>query len=342
MKVLIIKTSSMGDVLHTLPALTDAGRFHPGISFDWVVEEAFAEIPAWHPLVDKVIPFSWRRIRKKIFSRTFIQEIARFRSQLRQTKYDYVIDAQSLVKSAAMSLFAQGVRCGYTSAAAREPLASLFYQKRFAAPAVKEQHAIVRIRTLFASVLGYNYTDLPLNYGIHLTSEAAEQAPYVVLLHGTTWETKHWPEAYWMELAKLLSAQGLKIKLLWGSEAEKARAMRISEVSSAIEVMPKMTLRQVADLLANAAAVAAVDTGLAHLSAALATPTVSVYGPTNPVLTGAQGQYQIHLSSKFSCAPCLQDKCQFTGDKTINPPCFAEITPVLVATQMKKAIEKKL
>ncbi|MBI5448687.1 MAG: lipopolysaccharide heptosyltransferase I [Gammaproteobacteria bacterium] len=347
MKILIIKTSSMGDILHTFPALTDAGRHCPGISFDWVVEEAFADIPKWHPLVDRVIPVSWRRIRKNILSREFIKSVLNFKKALRERQYDYVIDAQSLIKSAMIGWFARGTYCGYTVSSSRESLASLFYQKRFKAPLVKEVHAIVRLRTLFSSVLGYPYSiDDKLEYDIHVEPEyhSKEHKPYVLLLHGTTWETKHWPERYWMALSKKIMDENVRVKLLWGNEREKARALRIAEGLAEVEVMPKMTLRQVAVLLAGASAAVAVDTGFAHLSAALATPTVSLYGPTDPHLTGAQGKNQVHMRSGFACSPCLSDICRFKkmpSAEQAHPPCFIEITPERVFEKVMKIMRQK-
>lgn len=331
MKILIIKTSSMGDVLHTLPALTATGKIYPDVTFDWVVEEALAEIPAWHPLVRRVITVPWRRIRKKPFSRDFFKEIARFKSQLQDT-YDYVIDAQGLLKSAVMSWWARGVRCGGDFKSAREPLASLFYQKRCSIE--KNQHAITRMKKLFASALNYVYVPSIADYGIHLKTAPSSTPPYVIFLHGTTWPTKHWPEMYWCALAKQVSEQGLQVKLLWGNEHEKARAVRISQAASGVHVMPTMTLREIADLLANAVAVVAIDTGFAHLAAALSTPTVSLYGPTDPVLTGAEGKNQIQVRSHFACAPCFQERCSWVGKKEKDPPCFTEITPSIVAEKL--------
>lgn len=335
MKVLIIKTSSMGDILHTLPALTQAALHHPSIEFDWVVEEAFAEIPHWHPRVRNVILFPWRRIRKQPFSRLFWRELRQFKQQL-AGHYDYIIDAQGLVKSAFLTMFAQGLRCGGDFHSAREPLASLFYQKRVTVDS--NQHAIARIRKLFAGILGYPYAETSPDYGIQLRQEKSALQPYVVFLHGTTWDTKHWPEAYWVALAKIVSAQGLQIKLLWGNAAEKARAQRISQVSPDAEVMPKMNLQQIAYLLAGARAAVAVDTGLAHLAAALAVPAVNVYGPTNPDLTGAQGEHQLHLRSQLACAPCLKDRCQIKRSPTLFPPCFVEITPERVMQCLRELL----
>ena len=130
MRVLLIKTSSLGDVIHALPALTDAARAIPGIKFDWVVEEGFAEIPTWHPAVGKVIPVAIRRWRKNLWQTIKSGEWRRFKQSVRSTKYDLVIDAQGLFKSALPAMLAHGPRAGLDRASAREPLSALLYQRR--------------------------------------------------------------------------------------------------------------------------------------------------------------------------------------------------------------------
>jgi heptosyltransferase-1 len=348
MKVLIIKTSSMGDVIHTLPALTDAGKAIPGITFDWLVEENFAEIPRWHPLVNKVIPVAWRRWRKKIFSAATRAEWKDFFINLRANQYDLVIDAQGLVKSAFFSRLAKGRKVGYGWRSARESLASLLYRRKYTV--ARGQHAITRTRQLFSQALGYALPDTIPDYGIDRQRFVANAAaePYLVFLHATTWDTKHWPEIYWMELAQRANQAGYCVKLPWGNPAEHERAQRIAASCERSEVLPRLDLMGVARVLAGAKAIVAVDTGLGHLSAALAVPTVSLYGPTNPVLSGALGKSQVHLSAVFTCAPCLSKECTYQGDSPLNdssslkllsplksasplyPPCFISLGPLTV------------
>lgn len=343
MRVLIIKTSSMGDVIHTLPALTDAGHALPGITFDWVVEEGFAEIPRWHPLVNKIIPVALRRWRKDLFSTKTRTEWKKCHEQLRETSYDLIIDAQGLLKSAWLVFMAKGVRSGLNWSSAREPLASLFYQRKFFAGKIKEVHAVTRMRRLFSEALGYVMPDTVADYGIdrqkfleNAASNQADQNPYVVFLHGTTWPTKHWPEEYWTQLAKQVSQKGITVKLPWGNQTEFERAQRIAKNCEHADVLPKMKLAEVARVLAGAKAIVAVDTGLGHLAAALDVPTISLYGPTNPALTGALGKSQIHLSAKFACSPCLSSECSYRDDAAldkadkVNPACFATLSPPVV------------
>lgn len=336
MKVLIIKTSSMGDVIHTLPALTDAGRMVPDIKFDWIVEENFAEIPLWHPLVENVIPVALRRWRKNIFSKQTHIEFKKFREQIRKQKYDLIIDAQGLLKSAWLVFMAKGARSGLNWQSAREPLASLFYQRKLASGKIKEVHAVTRMRRLFSEALNYPLPESIADYGI--AREAFfKVSDYVVFLHGTTWSTKHWPEQYWLELAKKVSEKGFTVKLPWGSQAEFERAQRIAAHCERVEVLPRMKLADIAKVLAGAKAIVSVDTGLGHLAAALDVPTVSLYGPTNPTLTGALGKSQIHLSAKFSCAPCLSDKCTYRGSSEpmlSDAPCFSTLHPAMVWNEL--------
>ncbi|GAF69677.1 unnamed protein product, partial [marine sediment metagenome] len=152
MKILVVKTSSLGDVIHALPALTDAAHAIPNISFDWVVEKSFSEIPSWHLQVNKVIPVSWRKWRKNMRESWKSGEIQHFYHDLRDSHYDKIIDAQGLMKSAIMACMAKGIKCGLDYKSAREPLASLFYQHRHKVD--YQQHAVTRSRQLFAKALG--------------------------------------------------------------------------------------------------------------------------------------------------------------------------------------------
>jgi len=342
-RVLLVKTSSLGDVIHALPALTDAARAIPGITFDWVVEEGFAEIPTWHPAVGKVIPVAIRRWRKNIWQTLKSGEWSRFKQSLRAEKYDLVIDAQGLVKSAWLTRYVKAPVAGLDKDSAREPLASRFYQRRLAV--ARGQHAGERLRQLFAVALGY---DLPKglgDYGLDVERlvELPRTKPFVLFLHGTTWDTKHWPEVYWRDLAQRMGHLGVEVRLPWGNPAEKARAERIANGLNNAVVLPKLNLAGVAKVLASASACVAVDTGLGHLAAALDVPTISLFGPTNPGLTGAYGKGQIHLASDFPCAPCLQKKCTYTPTaqdqqrfdlKNEWPLCFTRLNPERVASRL--------
>ena len=337
MKVLIIKTSSLGDLLHTFPAVTEAATVYPDIEFHWAVEEALAEVPLWHPRVSKVIEVPWRRIRKLGASKLFFIELKQFYKKLREEKYDYVIDAQGLLKSALITRFARGLRCGPDFSSAREPLASIFYQRH--SKVSRWQHANWRSKKLFASVLNYSANEsvdcgIARNFLNKMSSKATEN--YLVFLHGTVWDSKLWPETSWRGLAKKCLEAGFSIKLVWGNEAERKRAERLS-FDERIQVMPRLSLTEVAEFLLSAKGVVSVDTGLAHLTAALCIPAVSIYGATNASLTGAMGENQFQIQSQFSCSPCLSRKCKINESL---PPCYLEITPDRIFKALCEMMEK--
>ena len=298
MKVCVIKTSSMGDVIHTLPALTDAQRAIPNLSIDWVVEENFAEIPRWHSAVNQIIPIALRRWRKSPFSAQTKNEWKSYRTLLQENRYDAVIDAQGLFKSAFFATrLANGVKHGYDRRSIREPIASFFYDKKYAIS--YQQHAVERIRQLFAQSLDYELPQVQGDYGIarHFLHQTSEEN-YVVFIHSTTRVDKHWEESEWQKLIEKITAlSDYEIRLPWGNELEKARAERLAQAHSNVLVLPKLTLTELAKQLANAKAVVSVDTGLAHLTAALDKPSITLYGVTDPTLIGCYGQNQHYLTA---------------------------------------------
>lgn len=360
MRILIVKTSSLGDVVHTLPALTDAVRAIPGLRADWVVEENFAEIPAWHPAVERVIPVAIRRWRKQWLSTLGGGEMGQFVSALRSTDYDVVIDAQGLVKSAVITKLARGKRAGLDKHSIKEPAASYFYQQKIAV--ARAQHAVQRVRQLFASVLNYHYDEQQIDYGLSgaetetaITDMAAE--PSLMFLHGTTWASKHWPPQYWKELAQLASAAGYHIKLPWGSLAEQERAHFIAQDIPDAQVLNRMSLSDLAKQLRQCSGVVAVDTGLGHLAAALNRPTVSIYGATNPFLSGTFGHHQLQLKSDLACSPCMRRDCEYRGqplfDQTgiyseqqtserfeVSPACYRSLPPSDVLAHLQRMISQ--
>lgn len=318
MQILIVKTSSLGDVIHTLPAVTDAQQHYPDLQFDWVVEEAFAEIPTWHPAIRQVIPVALRRWRKQILTTYHNHTWQQFKQTLRANQYDKIIDAQGLIKSAFLTYQALGIRCGLDRHSAREPLASLAYQQSYNIP--KQQHAVTRTRQLFANVLNYPVPNTPPEYGIIKHFQQQTNKKQIVFLHGTTWPTKHWPEDSWLNLAKLATNAGLKIYVPWGNSNEQQRAARIATVHPNISVIPKSNLYNLATILAQSQAVVGVDTGLAHLAAALSIPAVTLYGATQPALTGTYGNNQRHLTANVPCSPCLNKKC------STNLVCYDDLS----------------
>ncbi len=330
MKVLVVKTSSMGDIIHSLPALTDAMQTIPGIRFDWVVEEAFAEIPRWHPAVERVIPVAIRRWRKSIWQTLRSGEWQRYREQLQATEYDAVIDAQGLLKSALLATrLAKGPRFGLDKLSAREPLAARFYDHPL--NVAKQQHAVERVRQLFAQALGYSCPTERGDFSIRNHFQAvADKPPCLMFLHGTTWHDKHWPEAYWQRLIRLAADAGWHIKLPWGNEVERQRAQRLAGVSRAVEVLPRLSLAQVASELAAASGVVSVDTGLSHLAAALDRPNLVLFGPTDPGLVGGYGKDQCCLrAADYPAVPVQTD-----------PAVFAPLTPEIVWHRLQSLLDE--
>ena len=287
-RILLVKTSSLGDVVHNLPVATDLRGIVPAAQIDWVVEEPFAAIPGLHPAVARVIPVAIRRWRTRLFDRAVRGEIRAFTRELRREKYDAVIDTQGLLKSALIARTARGVRHGLDFASSREPL-SLFYDHTYSVPWT--MHAVERNRELAARALAY--AALPaVDYGI-----AANRArfawlppdPYAVLVHAASARAKLWPEKSWIELATQLDKRGTRIVLPWGNAEERVRAEGIARAVPGAIIAPSLPLADVAPLLAGARAVAGVDTGLAHLAAALKVPTVGIYCATDPSATGLYG-----------------------------------------------------
>ncbi len=327
MRVLIIKTSSLGDVVHTLPALTDARAAIPDISFDWIVEEAFAPIPRLHGAVDQVIPVALRRWRKSPFLKQSRQQWQEFRQRIKTTDYDLVIDAQGLIKSAWLTRMAKGTSHGLNRQSAREGLVAFSYD--VAHQVDKGQHAIERLRQLFAKALDYPLPERQPDYGIS-TGDHGKTSRQLVFLHGTTWQSKHWPESYWQELLDFTTNNNYRVQLPWGNDEEKARAERLAQSNVLVQVSPAMDLNGLASLLSTSAGAVAVDTGLGHLAAALSLPTVSIYGSTDPSLSGTRGNYQSRLKVEFDCAPCLRRQCQYTQDAAVSPACYQTLQPAQV------------
>ncbi|MEN8206953.1 MAG: lipopolysaccharide heptosyltransferase I [Pseudomonadota bacterium] len=337
MRVLIIKTSSLGDVVHTLPAVTDATLCKSGIRFDWVVEEAFAEVPVWHAAVDEVIPVALRRWKHRPFHVLRAGEPQAAVRYLRSRHYDHIIDAQGLIKSALIARLARGPRSGLDRDSAREPLAARAYDHTFAI--ARNQHAVQRVRQLFAAALDYPVPDESPDYGIKQHFPPHARQPYLVFLHGTTWPTKHWPDDYWRRLASMAAAAGLPVKIPWGNAIEQQRAQQIAAVANVIEVLPRMQLGELAAVIAAAGAVVGVDTGLVHLAAALGTPCITLYGSTDPGLIGTLGESQIRLEAQFPCAPCQQRKCRYPDEAEVFPACYSTLDPDRVWSELQKIRE---
>lgn len=342
MHVLLVKMSSLGDVVHALPAVSDAAR--AGFTFDWVVEESFAAIPARHPGVRDVIPIGWRRWRSNLLGNR--SELSGFFKNLRSRHYDQILDAQGLIKSGVVAALADGgLRSGFSRASAREGLASAFVQRRI--DVARNQHAIDRLRQLFAAALGYRLDDNPARFDIGGTFDRSANPNRCVLLHGTTWSSKHWPEPMWCALAARLRAASWEVDLPWGNPTEWQRAQRIAASAPGARVLDAMTVQELLAVIDSSKLVVGVDSGLTHLAGALGVPTIVLYGSTSAALTGCRGDRVTNLQSDFDCAPCLSRECSYQGqpqrwrDEAATPACYAQLNPERVFAEVEQLLDEQ-
>lgn len=303
--ILFIKTSSLGDVIHHMPALTEARRQRPDARFAWVVEEAFAPLAALHPAVAEVIPVASRRWRGALLSPATLSDMRAFVRRLRAKSYDAVIDTQGLVRTALIARLARGRRHGYDANSIREPLAARCYD--VCHTVTRNQHAIARNRALTGLVLGYAPQG-EIDYGLDraaLAPPAGER--YAILLHATAQRGKEWGEGDWVAVGRALVARGVTPVLPWGAEGERVRAERLASQIPGARVPERRPLDQVARLIAGAQVVVGVDTGLLHLAAALGVPLVAIFCGSEPGLTGPRGSGPIVTLGGKGAAPAADE-----------------------------------
>jgi heptosyltransferase-1 len=287
LKVLLIKTSSLGDVVHNLPVASDIRRRFPDARIDWVVEEGYAPLVALHPAVAGIIPVAIRRWRTRPLGSSTWSEIGDLRRLFGTEQYDAVIDTQGLIKSALLARAARGRRHGFDSGSAREGLAARLYDVTH--HVARHLHAVTRNRLLVASALGYR-ADAPAEYGIRANAAGIEKRrPYAVFLHATSRADKMWPIDRWIGLGRALEARGMQCVLPWGSSEERRRSEAIAGTLSTGQVLALAPIAELAVVLAGAAAVVGVDTGLTHLAAALGAPVIALFCGSDPGLTGVYG-----------------------------------------------------
>lgn len=283
MRILLIKTSSLGDVVHNLPVVSDLRRRFPQAQIDWVVEEGIREIPQLHPGVSHVIPVALRRWRRALLASATWSEMRAFRTSVREHSYDLVIDTQGLLKSALITRMARGRRCGYAAGSAREPGAARFYDACFDVPT--SLHAVARNRRLAALAAGYVESPAP-DYGIGAPPALTFGPACAVLLTATSRDDKLWPDEHWISVGRALHERGLTCLLPGGNDAERKRAKRLAQAIPEAVALPPLALAELAAQLAAARIVIGVDTGLVHLAAALGRPTLALFCASDPALTG--------------------------------------------------------
>ncbi len=350
MKVLLLRLSSLGDVLHTLPALTDLARAHPDLELDWLIEPAFAPVAQWHPMVRQVLPFSLRDRRqgKKIL----LQKILALRAQLHSRNYDLVLDSQGLYKSAILARLAGAPVLGLAPRSAREPLSTLLYQQRFRVP--WGPTAIQRNRELFAKALSYPRPSGPADFGLAALAKKWREEPaslpaflarpFVIAFHATSkaWQNKEWPIQHWITLAHTLADDGFALLLPAIDARERHRVESIARAAPNVQGLPAMDLAELARIMVRARAFVGMDTGLSYLAVALGLPGVTLYGPTAPELDPHPwnaGPMIVPLSSQESCAPCGQSHCRRISRSDQGIPCQESLLPETVWQQLRPLLK---
>jgi heptosyltransferase-1 len=294
-RVLFVKLSSLGDVIHHLPAVTDLAEHRPDARIAWAVEEAYADLVRLHPGVHEVIPVGLRGLRRGLFDGARWRRLGETRRALARGGWDYVIDSQGLIKSALVARAAGGVTFGMDKASARERMAARGYDVKLAV--ARDRHAVERNRELVAQVFGYSVRS-PARYGLAAPPAPpawAPGTPYAVLIHAASRADKRWPDERWTALGRLLAQSGYTCVLPGGTGAERAQAAKLAASIPGAMAAPAMGLGEAAALIAHASIVAGVDTGLTHLAAALARPTAGIYCATRPELTGLHGAHGVSL-----------------------------------------------
>lgn len=287
LKLLIVKTSSMGDVVHTLPAVSDVLRHCPGTQVDWLVEAPFAAIAQLHPGVRRVLPMAWRKWRKRLFHRETWRAMGALRQQLRDERYDLALDLQGLLKSAMWGRQAGAPLVGYDRDSAREPLAASLYSASMPVP--RGKHAVDRSRQLASMHLGYPMPGDAPRFDLKVpTSTWPAPDRYSVLIPNASRKEKFWPEARWVAVGRKLRSAGFAPVVLWGSEPEQTMAERIAADCGGT-VPPFLKVGEMASVLTGARMVVGLDTGFSHLGAALGRPTIGIYCDHDPGLAGIIG-----------------------------------------------------
>jgi heptosyltransferase-1 len=341
MKILVVRLSSLGDILHLFPAISDLRLHFPDATIHWLVEPGFAEVVSWHEAVDRVITVPLRA-HKKVWWKIPIL-LAKLRRQLLAAHYDVVLDAQGLLKSAVLARLAGVAVYGFDAESAREPLAAKLYQKT--ARIQDGLHVIEKNRQLVGQVFAAEVSKAA-DFGIkkfreeRLRSEFSEtlrettNQPYIVLLHGTTWSSKYWPESAWSGLILKLAQQGWRCLIPWGNEAERQLADRLLlAAGEQVRVLPRLSLTEMMDVLLHARAFVSVESGIGHLAAAFDIPGIMLHGPTDPEYSGILGKSCRHITTGLYCSPCFKRECPRLQANQEIPPCQQEIKPDQVAKQ---------
>lgn len=284
MKILLVRVSSLGDVLHNLPMVADLLRHYPGAEIDWVVEEAYTGLVRLNPGVRRIIPFALRRWRKSLMHAATRAEIRAFLRELRSQAYDLVLDTQGLMKTGLVMGLARlapgGKKVGLgngTEGSGYEGISRIFHHESVRVD--RHCHAVMRGRLVAAAACDYTIQEAA-DFGLQapaLTPAWLPATPYAVFFHGSAGAAKKWPLAHWIEIGHTLAERGLTLLLPWGNAAEQAEANALAAALPNARVLPALPLPEAVVLAQRAALAIGVDTGLTHIAAAFTTPTIEIY-----------------------------------------------------------------
>lgn len=347
MRVLIIKTSSLGDIIHALPVLDYLHRASPGIEIGWVVEEGFRGVLEGNPLLARLHVVSTRRWKKSPLSSHTRHEALALVRELRSCAYEIAFDIQGNLKSGVIALLSGAAkRIGLPRQLLQEPLNALFTTVR--APfSVDDDHAAPRYLGVVSLPFDLDYHGLPLVSDIP-TSPAEDAAALAcleqlapgrkIVFHcGTTWQTKFWSPDGWVELGRLTCAAFPDVTILfsWGSDAEKTMVTEIAaRIGTRAVVLDRYSLKGLTALLKLADLVVGGDTGPVHLAAAVGTATVSLYRSSDGRASGPRGDRHVIVQSPLECTRCFRTSCERDAE------CRDSITPQAMARAVGRLLER--
>ncbi|MEP7328774.1 MAG: lipopolysaccharide heptosyltransferase I [Betaproteobacteria bacterium] len=318
--VLVVRPSSLGDIVYALAIVSDIAAHLPQTPIDWVAEEAFAPLVRLDPRIRQVIPLGLRRWRNAPLAATTWREALQFRRTLRHERYTAIIDLQEQLKGALVARNARGRRHGFDRNSIREPIATMFHHEHHQVE--RQQHFLDKCRALAGAALRYR-VDGQARWELVPPPTAAAMPPkrFAIVFHATSRQDKLWPEDAWRELLGKLAAAEITTLLPWGNAAEEARSHRLAQGTAAAIVPPRQTLPELATLIRHADIVVGVDTGLTHLAAALGTATVAVFTATDPSLAGVArtGAHAVDVGG-HGVVPSLDDVLAAVGAKLQRIP----------------------
>lgn len=346
LRILIVKVSALGDVVHALPVLDYLRQVAPAAQIDWVVEEPFREILDGNPLISRLFTVRTKKWRRTPFALATRREVQALKHALQSREYDLIFDLQGNLKSGLITWLASGERrYGFDREGVRESLNLLFTNNQV--PLRRQDHHIsARSLRVVSAPFGRDYQSLQLHTDIYSSPEDNAEASallatladgLVFVFHqGTTWQTKLWHEAGWIELGKRVLERfpDSSILLSWGNEREREASERLKlGIGGNARLLPAMTLKGLAALLKKVDLVVGGDTGPVHIAAAVGTPTVSFYRVTDPKRNAPQGEGHVRIQTPFHCKACLRKEC----DK--DRECRESIKPAAIMAGIEKLLK---